>query len=181
MAQNTNPLPNDPNVNPDANACFTGGSMEGKCGDSRWGDADYMWTAGWYKVRYDYGLISRSMFPDLFKWLLPISDPEASCTIQLTDYTATVMGISDVNVQIPLRVIYGQFDPNASSGVTPYGFDWLYIAGGGTARKSIELYGPSTDPSSGTLWYIDFNTTFGVWTNNIKSTDCPTPILPSGW
>src|SRR5689334_24986183 len=59
-------LPNDPRVNPDANACSEGGSMEGKCGDS-----EYMWAGAWYKIRFEYGLISRKIFPDQYKWMLP--------------------------------------------------------------------------------------------------------------
>jgi hypothetical protein len=60
------PLANDPNVNPDANACFAGGSMEGKCADS-----EYLWTGAWYKIRFDFGLISRAVFPDQYRWMLP--------------------------------------------------------------------------------------------------------------
>jgi hypothetical protein len=63
-------LPNDPTVNPDANACFAGGAWEGKCGDS-----GYFWEGGWYLIRFYYGLIPRSQFPDQYKWALP---PEAT-------------------------------------------------------------------------------------------------------
>jgi hypothetical protein len=59
-------LPNDPAVNPDANACLTGGLWEGKCGDS-----EYMWAGGWYLIRFHTGLIPREIFPDQYKWALP--------------------------------------------------------------------------------------------------------------
>ena len=36
--------PNDPRVNPDANACYRGGSMAGKCKLD-----DELWIAGWYE------------------------------------------------------------------------------------------------------------------------------------
>jgi hypothetical protein len=64
-------LPNDPNVNPDANACFAGGVWAGKCGDS-----GYLWEGGWYLIRYFYGLIPRSQFPDQYKWALPSLEEE---------------------------------------------------------------------------------------------------------
>lgn len=63
------PLPNDPWVNPDANACFTGGSWEGKCGD----DLE-MWQAGWYLIRWEKGIISEDDIPDQYKWVLPPVD-----------------------------------------------------------------------------------------------------------
>lgn len=53
LAQDTaEPLPNDPAVNPDANACFAGGSMEGTC------VTDSEWIAGWIKIRNEAGLIA---------------------------------------------------------------------------------------------------------------------------
>ena len=57
--------PNDPRVNPDANACYTGGSMAGKCKLD-----DELWIAGWYEIRLEYGLISGDQVPDQYKWLL---------------------------------------------------------------------------------------------------------------
>ena len=57
---------NDPLTNPDANACFIGGSMVGKCGDS-----DLFWNAGWYLVRFEQSIITRDQVPDQYKWILP--------------------------------------------------------------------------------------------------------------
>lgn len=56
--------PNDPRVNPDANACYSGGSMAGKCKLD-----DQLWIAGWYEIRLEYGLISFNQVPDAYKWL----------------------------------------------------------------------------------------------------------------
>ncbi len=61
---------NDPNEEIDANACYAGGSMEGKC------VTEEDWEAGWYVIRYEYGLISAEDFPDWLKWALP--DPETT-------------------------------------------------------------------------------------------------------
>ncbi|MBA3874593.1 MAG: hypothetical protein H0X30_36150 [Anaerolineae bacterium] len=65
--------PNDPRTNPDANACYTGGSLAGKCKLD-----DQLWIAGWYEIRLEYGLITRGQFPDPYKWLL--SDPPEDAT-----------------------------------------------------------------------------------------------------
>lgn len=69
--------PNDPHVNPDANACFTGGSMAGKCGLD-----EQLWIAGWYAIRFEYGMISGDQIPDQYKWLLPqtTEEPQAEAT-----------------------------------------------------------------------------------------------------
>ena len=72
--------PNDPTVNADANACYTGGSMAGKCKSD-----NELWKAGWYEIRFEYGLISANQVPDQYKWLLdtrhdanePATTPEA--------------------------------------------------------------------------------------------------------
>ena len=56
--------PNDPRVNFGANACYSGGTLEGKC------DTEYMWIAGWYLIRYEAGLIGADQMPDAYKWLL---------------------------------------------------------------------------------------------------------------
>jgi len=71
MAAVHSETPNDPRVNPDANACYTGGAMAGKCGLD-----DQLWIAGWYFIRLQYGTISRDQFPDAYKWLL--SSPPAT-------------------------------------------------------------------------------------------------------
>ena len=73
-------LPNDPNVNPNANACFAGAIWEGKCGDS-----GYFWEGGWYLIRFYYGIIPRNQFPDQYKWALPQEEePKFSPTAEVT-------------------------------------------------------------------------------------------------
>jgi hypothetical protein len=58
-----NPL--DPKTNPDANACFEGGTLEGKC------DSQILWEAGWYLIRFEKELISREDFLPYYAWILP--------------------------------------------------------------------------------------------------------------
>jgi hypothetical protein len=69
---------NDPNDNPDANACFEGGAMEGKCNQDIDGDGVvedfevlWAWQCGWYMVRYDYEIYSRDEIPGACDTLLP--------------------------------------------------------------------------------------------------------------
>lgn len=73
LAATHSETPNDPRINPDANACYTGGSMAGKCKLD-----DELWIAGWYEIRLEYGLIGRDQVPDQYKWLLP---PESTSPI----------------------------------------------------------------------------------------------------
>jgi hypothetical protein len=58
-------VPNDPNNNERANACYEGGSMAGQC------DTMEEWEAGYYLIRWEYGLLSTEDFPDFFNWALP--------------------------------------------------------------------------------------------------------------
>jgi hypothetical protein len=65
QALDDNGNPNNPNENPNSNACYEDGSMAGKC------DTPEKWEAGWYLIRFEYGLISRENFPSYFSWALP--------------------------------------------------------------------------------------------------------------
>lgn len=53
---------------PDANACYAGGSMEGKC------DTEWEWDCGWYAIRYERGIYSADEMPERCESLLP-SEP----------------------------------------------------------------------------------------------------------
>jgi hypothetical protein len=58
--------PNDPAVNESANACYSGGAMEGKC------DSEWAWMCGWHLIRLDpENDISRAEFPAACSSLLP--------------------------------------------------------------------------------------------------------------
>lgn len=57
---------NDPATNPDANACFEGGSMAGSCDNTDVngngviddGDKEWMWTCGWYLIRVEQNIFT---------------------------------------------------------------------------------------------------------------------------
>jgi len=57
--------PNDPAVNERANACYEGGTLEGKC------DSQLEWDAGWYLIRYEFGIFQRTDIPGWVEWVLP--------------------------------------------------------------------------------------------------------------
>ena len=63
LVQADNSLDNDPNTNPDANACYEGGTLEGKC------TTLLEWEAGWYLIRYEYRMIDT--VPEFVIWVLP--------------------------------------------------------------------------------------------------------------
>lgn len=65
------PSPNDPAVSEDANACFAGGTMDGKCALDADGDGaledfeeDWAWTCGWYLIRLESGDIRSEAVPE---------------------------------------------------------------------------------------------------------------------
>lgn len=72
FAQDDQGNPNDPALNERANACFAGGSLEGKCHTT---DADangviddldvaFMWWCGWYIIRAEQGLLRAEDTPE---------------------------------------------------------------------------------------------------------------------
>lgn len=72
MAQDDRGNVNDPGFNERANACFAGGSLEGKChttdadfdGDIDDLDIEYMWWCGWYLIRVESKQIPPSAAPE---------------------------------------------------------------------------------------------------------------------
>ncbi|MGJ3237931.1 MAG: hypothetical protein ACFE0Q_04425 [Anaerolineae bacterium] len=73
--------PNNPTTNDRANACFEDGSMAGRC------ETELDWQAGWYLIRYEYGLITREAFPQWAVWVLPVEpepEPVGSATVYCT-------------------------------------------------------------------------------------------------
>lgn len=51
-------------LDPEANACFDGGTLAGKC------DTEDMWVAGWLLARVEYGVLDPHDVPDEYAWIL---------------------------------------------------------------------------------------------------------------
>jgi hypothetical protein len=167
---------NNPDTNPDANACYIGGSLFGKCSitdvnrDSQiegW-EIDYMYDAGWYLIRFDKGLFARNVIPEKYRWLLPPEPvPEDGAPVATTcriNLTGPIVG-APTTLITPLAVINGGFDPNGVPNA-PYGFDW-----GTTGRLNVVV------PGGGFVVY-DLVAFGGWYAPHVASTDCPTPIPP---
>lgn len=87
---------NDPNTNERANACFQGGSLEGKCNididnDSvvSLAETTWAWECGWYLIRFEYGLLTRENFPAFCSILLP-SEANAEDTNALIEHPVLI-------------------------------------------------------------------------------------------
>lgn len=59
------PNPLDPRTNENANACYQGGSMDGRCQNA------LHWNAGWYLIRWEFMLMTREDVPLIYAWVLP--------------------------------------------------------------------------------------------------------------
>lgn len=63
--------PNDPAINERANACYEDGTLAGQC------DTELEWQAGWYLIRYEFGILQRADIPEWVEWILaPEATPE---------------------------------------------------------------------------------------------------------
>ncbi len=51
-------------LDPEANACFDGGTLAGKC------DTVDMWVAGWLLVRVEHGVMDPHDVPTEYAWIL---------------------------------------------------------------------------------------------------------------
>ena len=60
---------NDPATNSRANACYTGGSLAGKC------DAEWKWVCGWGIARVEAGMLNRAVLASECQGLMPVLEP----------------------------------------------------------------------------------------------------------
>lgn len=101
---------------------------------------------------------------------IPVAPP-APTTCQYDVGTGVAsLGLASSTVDIPMDVVNGLSDPNASSGATPYGFDWV--------GSELRLYGPSS-------WWWIWHPSFGPanadgWYNGQSATtNCPVATPPA--
>lgn len=70
---------NDPRFNVEANACYWGGTLAGKCDTTDVNedkvidkyDRDWMWLAGWHLIRYEYNVVDSKDFDEAYLDVLP--------------------------------------------------------------------------------------------------------------
>lgn len=149
--------PNDPTINDRANACYEDGSMADKC------DTQVEWDAGYFLIRFEYGILSREEIPIWVAWVLPPEIiPEelaavvapvvpTTCTIQLLAGSLAYAWFGS-SIEVSINTVMGN-----NSGGTP-GAYW-----GGS-----------------TLWYGDGTRSSFIWDGSwragtVGTTDCPTP------
>lgn len=84
LAQDDQGNPNDPAINDRANACFEGGSLEGRCyqdfnadGIIDDGEIWWAWNCGWYLIRYEHGMLE---LPDWCEDILHVPAPPPTPT-----------------------------------------------------------------------------------------------------
>ena len=108
--------PNDPLVNENANACFEGGTMAGKCnidfdGNGTVDDFEvaWAWECGWYLIRYDAGMMSAAGFPLRCQSLLP-----AELTCYTSDFHYSILYTGNLNAP---GNVYGYYNPNCGGDI----------------------------------------------------------------
>ena len=75
---------NNPNNDPDANACYEGGTLAGSCdsmdvdddGDIDKSDVDWMWKCGFYLIRVEYGIYSPDILDGICLDIVEVIVPE---------------------------------------------------------------------------------------------------------
>ena len=153
----------------DANACYEGGSLEGKCGTSDldldgvvedW-EIDLMWTCGWYLIRYEHG---SGFMPYNCGFLLPMLElppvaPSAPVCYTNGEFSFSYAGTPN---QLGNVVYYDSTDCSGQGFV--YQSEGLVDSPDGTNALTIcvSLQGGSPDLSNfNTDWA--FNTPLSYW------------------
>jgi hypothetical protein len=141
-------LPNDPLVNPDANACYEGGTLEGRC------LAEIDWQAGWYLIRYEADMITYAQIPVWARYAANVSGLQC---IQDWDYDGTEYSVYAVDGFITVDAMwflgYGctQIDE-------PYGYAMAYTQNGPAEATAIcQAKGFATAVSSLSYGYSNSN------------------------
>jgi hypothetical protein len=168
FADPTTPAENNPATNPDANACYAGGSYENRClvdldldGTIEDWEIDAMWEAGWYRIRLEYGMISPNQVPPQYSFILP---EVLQATIVRVDCQLTLGGFAGQNatvnpITIPLSVLTGGEDPDFSFSAYDWSGGYLYVSDNGNLARLTD---------GGSTWL----------SANVASTDCPLPQPP---
>ena len=87
-----------PAETPQENACYAGGSLEGKCDWPTDAEDEWAWSCGWYIARVENGVISQAGVPD---WCnhFKSSAPETLC------YAPLYEGLIDLALVAPIDTL----------------------------------------------------------------------------
>lgn len=165
LAQGADPVPNNPTLSEDANACYAGGSMAGKCDLDADGDgvtdafeAELLWTCGWYVIRVEYGMIPQRDIP---AWCG--MGPSVNCYNNIDGYSFLYVGPPNVDG----NVIFYDLADCLGPGRSGLGSPLIFANSESEALDLCSLIGPVSAiydlPADG------WNTPAGMWGCTLSS------------
>jgi hypothetical protein len=84
------------------NACYDGGSMEGKCNLGTEDETRWAWTCGWYIARVDAGVWGESSVPEWCNYVINVSVPHP---VPVSDCFASLVQWEDIRLVGPLNTL----------------------------------------------------------------------------
>lgn len=135
------------------------------------GYSQMLWQSGYYLQQYEDGNLTYDQIPDTLKWVAPQPTPSGMgfCSVVIPEDERINLELPDPTLLIPLEVIYGLSDPNATYGsVLPYGLDW----------ESTAAYGPILTVYGQVNAFDIWLSTVG-WIETLVSISCPNPTPPT--
>ena len=135
------------------------------------GYSQMLWQSGYYLQQYEDGKLTYDQIPDTLKWVAPPPAPPGMgfCSVVIPEDERMNLELPDPTLQIPLEVIYGISDPNATYGASRYGFDWDH--GGSANGPMLTVYG---QVNAMDLWLSGVG-----WNETLVSVGCPGPTPPT--
>lgn len=82
---------------PEDNACYTGGSLEGKCDWPTEKEDEWAWDCGWYIARYDTGVFTLGQIPEWCNYFIATED-----VIETICYDSSLSGQPDIMLTGPI-------------------------------------------------------------------------------
>ncbi|MCU0476314.1 MAG: hypothetical protein MUC99_09420 [Anaerolineae bacterium] len=107
----------DTTEDPRENACYAGGTLEGKCDWPTDAEDEWAWNCGWYLAAYENGRASADSLPETCKILI---DQAPSCyfSTTLSEFDFRLVGALDTLLNAEA---YFSTDGTCSGGVAAYG------------------------------------------------------------
>jgi hypothetical protein len=130
--------PLDPTTNPDANACYEGGSLEGRCdnndlnGDGTVSDDEkaWMWNYGWHKIRFEKNILDPKDYPQFGE--KPAQQPQSTPTSNASICHDNTLDTSKTDVTYSGGSLQYWMTTNGTCGGSPLGKADAVVANDGT-------------------------------------------------